>query len=188
MFDLVHNLSHPSICATRQLMADKFVWHGLRKQVGLWAKACIPYQASKVQRHVRAPLQTFQVPHRRFNHIHMDLVGQLPPSNGFTYLLTVVYRFTHWPEAIPLPDITTLTCAQALVMHWITRFGVPMNMSSKRGSQFTSQLWASISQLFGTKAPSHHSLPPAGQWLGGKVPPSHEIYSASSPNRTQLGR
>ena len=129
VFDLVHNVSHPSIRATRQLMADKFVWHDLCKQVGLWAKACIPCQASKVQRHVRAPLQTFQVPHRRFDHIHVDLVGPLPPSNGFTYLLTVVYRFTRWPEAIPLPDITTLTCAQALVMHWITRFGVPMDMS-----------------------------------------------------------
>ena len=28
--------------ATRQLMANKFVWHGLHKQVGLRVKACIP--------------------------------------------------------------------------------------------------------------------------------------------------
>ena len=69
----------------------------------------------------------------------------------------MVDRFTCWPEAIPLPDITTLTCAQALVMHWISRFGVLMDMSSdrSRGSQFTSQLWASISQLLGTKL--HHT-------------------------------
>ena len=57
VFDLVHGLSHPSVRATRQLMANKFVWHGLRKQVGLWAKACIPCQTSKVQRHIRAPLE-----------------------------------------------------------------------------------------------------------------------------------
>ena len=34
-------------------------------------------------------------------------------------------------------------------------FGVPMDMSSDKGSQFTSQLWASISQLLGTKL--HHT-------------------------------
>ena len=85
----------------------------------------------------------------------MDLVGPLPPSNGFTYLLTVVDRFTRWPEAIPLSNTITHTCAQALVTLWIARFGVPMDMSSDRGSQFTSQLWASISKLLGTKL--HHT-------------------------------
>ena len=159
-------------------MADKFVY--MPMQAGwLRAKACS--QASKVQRHIRAPLQTFQVPHRRFDHIHVDLVG---PLLGFTYLLTVVDRFT---EAIPLPDITTLTCAQALVMHWITRFGVPMDMSSDRGPQFTSQLWASISQLLGTKL--HHTTAYHQQANGlVEVSPSPEVCSASSPIRTQLGR
>ena len=50
---------------------------------------------------------------------------------------------------------TTITCAQALISHWITRFGVPLDMSSDRGSQFTSHLWASISQLLGTEL--HHT-------------------------------
>lgn len=155
VFDVVHGLSHPSVRATRQLMASKYVWHGIRKEVGAWAKACIPCQTAKVHRHIRAPLETFQVPHRRFDHIHVDLVGPLPPSNGFTHLLTIVDRFTRWPEAIPLSNTSTQTCAQALVANWIARFGVPMDMSSDRGSQFTSQLWASISQLLGTKL--HHT-------------------------------
>ena len=155
VFDLVHGLSHPSVRATRQLMASKFIWHGLRKQVGLWAKACIPCQTSKIQRHIRAPLNNFQVPPRRFDHIHIDLVGPLPPSNGHTHLLTIVDRFTRWPEAIPLSNTTTLTCAHALVTNWIARFGIPMDMSSDRGSQFTSHLWNSISQLLGTKL--HHT-------------------------------
>ena len=155
VFDLVHGLSHPSVRATRQLMANKFVWHGLRKQVGLWAKACIPCQTSKVQRHIRAPLETFHVPPRRFDHINVDLVGPLPPSGGYTHLLTIVDRFTRWPEAIPLSNTTTVTCAQALITNWISRFGVPIDMSSDRGSQFTSQLWGSISQLLGTRL--HHT-------------------------------
>ena len=111
-------------------MEVKFVWHGLRKQVGAWAKACIPCQTSKVQQHIQAPLKTFKVPQRCFDHIHVDIMGLLPPSKGYTHLLTVVDCFTRWLEAIPLIDSTTVTCAQALVTNWITRFGVPMDMSS----------------------------------------------------------
>ena len=155
VFDVIHGLSHPSIRTSRRLIASKFVWHGLNKQVGVWARACIPCQQSKVQQHIRAPLQPFQLPSRRFDHIHIDLVGPLPPSEGFTYLLTVVDRFTRWPEAIPLKDATANTCAQALVLQWISRFGVPSHISTDRGTQFTSQLWSSIAQSLGTRL--HHT-------------------------------
>ena len=101
------------------MVSNKFVWPGLSKQVRVWAQQCFSCQRSKVHRHTRAPLSTFEVPNRRFDHIHVDLVGPLPSSQGFTYLLTVVDRFTRWPEAIPLTSVDT-----------------------KRGVQFTSQLWS----------------------------------------------
>ena len=93
VFEAVHNLSHPSIRATRTLVTRKFMWHGINKQVGAWAKACIACQTSKVHQHVKAPLSTFKVPSRRFDHINVDLVGPLPPSQGYTYLFTIVDRF-----------------------------------------------------------------------------------------------
>ena len=93
IFDLIHGLAHPSVRTTRKLVAAKFVWKGLQKQMGIWAKQCIACQSSKIQTHIRAPLETFSVPQCLFDHIHVDLVGPLPPSNGFTHLLTVVDRF-----------------------------------------------------------------------------------------------
>ena len=155
VFDLVHGLSHPSIRTTRKLISSKFVWKGLQKQVGMWARQCIACQSSKVQRHSKALLQDFGVPERRFDHIHVDLVGPLPPSNGSSHLLTIVDRFSRWPEAVPINDTTSRGCAQALINHWISRFGIPMDISSDRGPQFTSQLWSAIAQLLGTRL--HHS-------------------------------
>ena len=151
VFDAVHDLSHPSIRATKQLVAAKFVWPGLRKQVGIWAKTCLRCQAAKVHRHTTAPVDQFVPATRRFDHIHVDIVGPLPPSQNYRYLLTVVDRFTRWPEAIPLVDAQRTTCAKALALHWIARFGVPAELTSDRGSQFTSELWATLSQLNGTR-------------------------------------
>ena len=155
VFDLIHGLSHPSIRTTRKLVAAKFVWNGLQKQIGIWSKQCVACQSSKIQTHVRAPLQKVSVPQRRFDHILVDLVGPLPPSDGFTHLLTVVDRFSCWPEAIPLNDTSSISCARALIYHWIARFSVPADMSSDREPQFTSKLWTSMAELLGTQL--HHT-------------------------------
>ena len=110
---------------------------------------------SEVQRRVKAPLETFKDPHRYFNHIHVDLFSHLPHSQGFTYLFTIMDQFTHCPEAVPLMDMISLSCAQALIVNWITRFGVPTHISSDRGSHFTSELWTAVGQLLGTQY--HHT-------------------------------
>ena len=119
IFYVIHGLAHPSVHTTRKFVATKYVWNSLQKQLGTWAKQCIACQTSKVQTHVKPPLQKFGVPHRRFDHIHVDLVGPLPPSDGFTHLLTVVDSFSRWPEAIPLNDTTAAGCAQALALYWV---------------------------------------------------------------------
>ena len=44
IFDTLHGLSHPGVRAIRKLVACKYVWHGLGRQVGEWAKSCIACQ------------------------------------------------------------------------------------------------------------------------------------------------
>ena len=85
-------------------------------------------------------------PAKRFSHIHIDIVGPLPPSSGFTHLLTIMDRTTRSPEAIPLRDTTTTECARALISTWIARFGVPLDMTSDR---VTSVMWSTISSQLG---------------------------------------
>ena len=151
IFDLVHNLSHPSARTTKTLLSQRYVWHQMSKDITRWCRECVHCQASKIQQHYRAPVTAIPVPPRRFTHVHVDLVGPLPPSGGCTYLLTVIDRTTRWPEAFPIADITAATCARAFLHGWVAHFGTPLLITSDRGRQFTSALWTAMANALGTQ-------------------------------------
>ncbi len=84
----------------------------------------------------------------------MDLVGPLSTSpDGFKYIFTVIDRSTRWLEIIPVKNLKATTAADALVEGWISRFGVPADITTDRGTQFTSQVWAKLCNRLGVK---HH--------------------------------
>ncbi|KAK3760865.1 hypothetical protein RRG08_034706 [Elysia crispata] len=143
VFDKIHWLSHSGVRPTQKAIAQRFVWNGMKRDIRKWCKECPDCQASKIHRHTRSPLTERLPPSDRFCSLHVDLVGPLPESQGMTYLFTIIDRFTRWPEAIPVPNAHTSTCASALLHHWVARFGVPVNITSDRGRQFTSVLWTS---------------------------------------------
>ena len=111
LFNLLHDVSHPGVHASLRLVSTKFVWPGLSRDVGLWAKSCLRCQRSKISTHVHSSVPAIPVPTRRFSHVHIDIVGPLPSSQGFNYLLTMIDRTTWWPEVAPLSSISAESCA-----------------------------------------------------------------------------
>ena len=149
VFSSIHRVSHPGKRASRRLISRSFVWEFLSKDVNLWAQSCLDCQRSKIQTHVKSPVLHIPVPGRRFSHIHVDLVGPLPQSNGFSYLFTIIDRSTRWPEAVPLQSTTAEECAKVLLRSWIPIFGVPAVITSDRGAQFTSSVWSALCKFLG---------------------------------------
>ena len=93
IFDINHDLAHAGARAMCRQICDRFVWHGMSRNIRYWTRACMR-QRAKVSQHVVAPLSPLPMPDKRFDSLHVDIVGPLSESQGYTYLLTIVDRFT----------------------------------------------------------------------------------------------
>lgn len=150
-FDSIHNTSHPGIRATRRMITRRFFWPEMNKDVTRWARACIHCQKVKVHRHTVSKLGSFPVT-ERFQQLHVDIIGPLATSQeGYQYCVTMIDRFTRWPEAIPVADITADTVAKAIYEGWVCRFGCPLTITSDQGRQFESEVFKSLLNILGIK-------------------------------------
>jgi transposase InsO family protein len=136
--------------ATKRLITARVMWRSLNSDVAAWVKNCQQCERAKVSRQHTAAVQPIAIPARRFIHIHVDIVGPLPAATcDSRYLFTVVDSSSRWLEAPPMRDIAAASCADALIVGWISRYGVPVQLTSDRGTQFTSAIWDALCQQLG---------------------------------------
>ena len=144
-----HTLNHAGINATHHLIKSRFVFKNMRAKVSDFVRSCVGCQRSKTTRHVVSAKLPITMPNSRFERINCDIAGPFPPSNGFSYVLLCIDPFTRWIEAFPMPDQTTNSVIQSLNFH-MQYFGVPAEIHTDSGCQFTSYSFKQYCQFMGT--------------------------------------
>ena len=161
----MHSIHHPGIRSTRRLVSARFVWGRLARDVKEVVDNCHECHAVKTPRKLAPPPAQLPTPARRFNCVHLDIVGPLPESHGMRYMLTMVDRTTRWLEAVPLASIDADTVTSTFLNHWVSRFGIPADVVSDRGLQFTSRTFSSSLQAMGSRVHTTTSYHPQSNGL-----------------------
>ncbi|KAI5615887.1 hypothetical protein C0J50_8736 [Silurus asotus] len=142
---------HPGEKRTVRLIQARYWWPGMAGEVTRYVQACPSCTTANVPRHLPVgKLMPLPVPQHPWSHLGIDFVRDLPQSEGNTCVLVVVDRFSKACRFVPLRSLpTALETAEALFHHVLRNYGLPEEIVSGRGPQFTSRVWRAFFKLLG---------------------------------------
>ena len=124
-------------------MRSRFFWPKMRDDVRRWAKDCAVCATTKdfLPSPVVAPCQSHE-DHtlQPMEKCSVDVIGPLPVSNGYKYVLVLIDQFTKWAEAKPVEKLGGQVLADWLKSVF-ARFGVPRELVLDRGSDMESAVF-----------------------------------------------
>ncbi|KAK3521344.1 hypothetical protein QTP70_003454 [Hemibagrus guttatus] len=137
---------HPGARRSAQLVSRRFWWPSLGPEVEDFVRQCATCaQARTSRQRPEGLLEPLPVPRRPWSHLSVDFLTDLPDSEGFTAIMVVVDRFSKGCKLVPLKGLpTAMQTADAMFAHVFRNFGLPEDIVSDRGPQFTSRVWRAL--------------------------------------------
>ena len=139
---------HFGALKTTELVSRDFYWPVMDLRVRKYVSSCAVCHRINAPRHARQvinmPLET---PSRPWEGVTMDFITNLPDStaSGYTGILVIVDRLTQMAIYLPCrKDIDSPEVAWLSFEHVICKRGVPDNIVTDRGTQFTSRFWIQV--------------------------------------------
>ena len=144
---------HPGMVRMKSLAREFVYWPNIDQDIDTHVKKCPQCQAVRNESPTTAT-HPWEFPQRPWERLHIDFAG---PVNGIMWLV-VVDAYSKWPEFIPMRSTTSEKTINELYP-LICRFGLPSQIVSDNGPQFTSGEFQQFCNRFGIKhitvAPYH---------------------------------
>ena len=140
----LHN-EHIGMSRMKSLARSYVWWPGLDKDIEDLAKSCLACQSHKHAPAV-APLHPWTWPTSPWNRIHIDFAG---PFQGKMFLI-VVDAHSKWPEVFEMSS-TTVPATIATLRRIFSSYGLPQQLVSDNGPQFTSEEFCTFLKENGVK-------------------------------------
>ena len=142
---------HFGVMRTMEAITRDFYWPTLAKDVKEYVESCITCQKSKpLRRKPFGKIMPLPVSIGPWRSISMDFIVKLPVSNGFDSILVVVDRFSKMSHLIPCKEtIDAPGTAKLILNHVVKLHGLPDEVISDRGPQFTSKFWREVCSRLG---------------------------------------
>ena len=150
LMTLLHNhkmAGHLGTKKTYSRVKRRFYWPGCKRDVYHWCQKCHTCAMIKPGGEKKKAPLVQQLSGAPLERLAIDLVGPLPrtPRNA-AYILVCSDYFTKFTEAYPLTSKNTQEVAEKLVTEWFCRYGVPRQLHSDQGKEFTSKVITDICQ------------------------------------------
>ena len=112
-----------------------------------YIKSCTVCIARKSPCPRKVPMGHVNVGHH-WERVAMDLLDMsVTTTRGNRYVLVMVDCFTRWTEALPLPDKTAKSVADAFFNQIVCRFGMPSVIHSDQGREFENKIMQELCLL-----------------------------------------
>ncbi len=144
--DKTGHLGHRKVVT---IIKRNFVWPLMNTDIKRYCESCEQCQRNNKTGQKKALMIERPILSQPFEQIALDLVGPLPQGRGGArFILTAACMATRWPDAIPLKSITAKSVAEAAIQIF-SRMGLPYQILTDRGSQFTGALAKQLASLLG---------------------------------------
>jgi hypothetical protein len=139
---------------THELLSRNYTWPNMRQYVNEYVRSCETCARNKVPRQrPHGPLRPLPIPPAPWKSVSMDFIVELPSSNGFNAIYVAVDRFTKMAHFVPTTtDVTAEGTAKLYLQNVFRLHGLPSDIVSDRGTQFTSKFTKHLLQLCDIKS------------------------------------
>ncbi|KAL5498599.1 hypothetical protein ACEPAH_1953 [Sanghuangporus vaninii] len=140
---------HPGATKMIQLILRRYWWPKLSGDVRAYVRGCDRCQRTKALRTTRAKvLHPNEVPEAPWQIVTVDLIGELPESNGFNAICVIVDRFSKQIHAIPTTTKLTAEGMAKIYRDQVFRLhGLPRKIIHDRGVQFDAKMMRELYKL-----------------------------------------